>query len=57
VIGRAAKPTQPGRKSKQPRTDADGNLIVQTLGSSSVELYVSAIMELWKMQHSLLQNQ
>ena len=44
------------QRQRKLRTDAEGRLLTQTLGSSAIEAYVSAIMEIWKMQHSLRQN-
>lgn len=43
-------------KGKKRRTDADGQLIEQTLGKAAVEAYVSALISLWKKQHALGTN-
>ena len=44
------------KDSQSSRTDANGVSIQQTLGSSSVESYASAIIDLWKMQHARGEN-
>jgi hypothetical protein len=44
------------QKLKQPQEDTEDTPLIQTLVARSIESYVSAVMELWKMQHSLRQN-
>jgi hypothetical protein len=56
VLSRTLNFTKMKQKVKQPQEDTEDTPLTQTLAASSIESYVSAIMELWKMQHSLEQN-
>src|ERR1700723_1696981 len=46
VLGRDLRPC----RQKQSRTGLDGEEVHQTLSASSVEIYVSSLMALWKTQ-------
>ncbi|EDN11037.1 predicted protein [Histoplasma mississippiense (nom. inval.)] len=39
-------------KSKRARTDRDGNTVLQTVGKSTVKLYVAAVVDLYRFQKS-----
>jgi Centromere DNA-binding protein complex CBF3 subunit, domain 2 len=55
VLNRETK-RGPPKAAFQSRTDANGMPIQQTLGSSAIEAYTSAIIDLWKMQHARGEN-